>query len=82
MPDMDERRTSERDESAPAWANGYAVADLKRITTLFERHDDGLVYDVFDRYSGHDAADDLRNGWLKLGPRKSALQDRQHSPDA
>jgi hypothetical protein len=31
----------ERDESAPSWANGYNVEDLKRITTLFERHDRG-----------------------------------------
>jgi hypothetical protein len=59
----------ERDESAPGWANGYNVQDLKRITTLFERHDEGLVHGPFDRYSAHDAATDLRNGWLKLGPR-------------
>jgi hypothetical protein len=59
----------ERDESAPDWANGYNVEDLKRITTLFERHDEGLVHGPFDRYSAHDAATDLRNGWLKLGPR-------------
>jgi hypothetical protein len=31
----------ERDESAPDWARGYKVEDLKRITTLFERHDEG-----------------------------------------
>jgi hypothetical protein len=59
----------ERDESAPGWANGYSVEDLKRVTTLFKRHDEGLVHGPFDRYSDHDAADDLRNGWLKLGPR-------------
>jgi hypothetical protein len=59
----------ERDESAPAWADGYNVEDLKRITTLFERHDEGLVHGPFDRYSAHDAANDLRNGWLNLGPR-------------
>jgi hypothetical protein len=58
-----------RDASAPDWANGYNVEDLKRITTLFERHDDGLVHGPFDRYSAHNAATDLRNGWLKLGPR-------------
>jgi len=59
----------ERDESAPGWASGYNVADLGRITTLFERHDEGLVRGPFDRYSAHHAATDLRNGWLKLGPR-------------
>jgi hypothetical protein len=59
----------ERDESGPGWANGYNVEHLKRIATLFERHDEGLVHGPFDRYSAHDAANDLRNGWLKLGPR-------------
>jgi hypothetical protein len=59
----------ERDESAPAWAQGYNVEDLKRITTLFERHDEGLAHGPFDRYSAHDAADDLGNGRLSLGPR-------------
>jgi Aspartyl/Asparaginyl beta-hydroxylase len=58
-----------RDESAPNWAKGYSVEDLKRITTLFKRHDDGLLYGPFDRYRDRDAATDLRNGWLKLGPR-------------
>jgi aspartyl/asparaginyl beta-hydroxylase len=66
---IDKPAQVERDESAPDWANGYNVEDLKRITTLFERHDEGLVHGPFDRYSGHDAANDLRNGWLKLGPR-------------
>jgi hypothetical protein len=55
--------------SGPAWAKGYSVEDLKRITTLLERHDAGLVHGTFDRYSGHDAVDDLRNGSLSLGPR-------------
>jgi hypothetical protein len=59
----------ERDESAPGWAEGYDVEDLKRVTSLFERHDEGLVHGPFDRYSAHDAATDLRNGWPKLGPR-------------
>jgi hypothetical protein len=59
----------ERDERAPGWAGGYDVEDLKRVTTLFERHDEGMVHGTFDRYSAHDAATDLRNGWLKLGPR-------------
>jgi len=45
----------ERDESVPGWASGYNVEDLKRITTLFERHDEGLVHGPFDRYSAHDA---------------------------
>jgi hypothetical protein len=60
---------AKRDESAPAWAKGYDVEDLRRITTLFERHDEALVYGAFDRYSGHDAVNDLRNDWLSLGPR-------------
>ncbi len=38
-----------RDASAPDWANGYKVEDLKRITTLFERYDEGLVHGPFDR---------------------------------
>jgi hypothetical protein len=59
----------DRDESAPDWARGYNVEDLKRIATLFERHDEGLAHGPFDRYSGHDTATDLHNGWLKLGPR-------------
>jgi hypothetical protein len=59
----------ERDARGPAWAKGYSVEDLKRITTLFERHDEGLVHGTFDRYSGHDAVDDLHNGSLSLGPR-------------
>jgi hypothetical protein len=66
---IDKPAQVERDESAPDWANGYNVEDLKRITTLFKRHDEGLVHGPFDRYSAHDAATDLRNGWLKLGPR-------------
>jgi len=66
---IDKPAKVERDESAPAWANGYNVEDLKRITTLFERHDEGLVHGTFDRYSAHDAATELHNGWLKLGPR-------------
>jgi hypothetical protein len=64
---IDKPAQVERDESGPAWASGN-VEDLKRITTLFERHDEGLVHGTFDRYSAHDAANDLRNGWLKLGP--------------
>jgi hypothetical protein len=35
----------------PGWAEGYNVEDLKRVTTLFERHDEGLVHGPFDRYS-------------------------------
>lgn len=66
---IDKPAQVERDESGPAWASGYNVEDLKRITTLFERHDEGLVHGTFDRYSAHDAANDLHNGWLKLGPR-------------
>jgi hypothetical protein len=56
-------------ESGPSWAKGYDVDDLRRITTLFERHDEGLLHGTFDRYSGHDAVNDLRNDWLELGPR-------------
>ncbi len=59
----------ERDESAPGWANGYNVEDLKRITALFERHDEGQAHGPFDRYSAHNAANDLRDDWLKVGPR-------------
>jgi hypothetical protein len=59
----------ERDESAPEWAKGYSVEDLKRITALFKRHDGGLLHGPFDRYRDRDAATDLRNGWLKVGPR-------------
>jgi hypothetical protein len=59
----------ERDESAPDWARGYELEDLKRITTLFNGHDEGLLHGPFDRYRDRDAANDLRNGWLKLGPR-------------
>jgi hypothetical protein len=40
---IDKSAQAERDESAPDWAKGYDVEDLKRITTLFERHDEGLV---------------------------------------
>jgi Aspartyl/Asparaginyl beta-hydroxylase len=68
----DERGQVEPDGSAPDWAKGYSVEDLKRVTTLFERHDEGLVYGTFDRYSGHDAVNDLSNGWLTLGPRDDA----------
>jgi hypothetical protein len=57
----------ERNTTAPAWAKGYDIDDLKRITTLFERHDHGVVHGPFNRYSGHDAVNDLRNGWLTLG---------------
>jgi hypothetical protein len=57
------------DQARPAWAKGYDVEDLKRITALFERHDEGMVHGTFDRYSGHDAVDDLGSGSLSLGPR-------------
>jgi hypothetical protein len=66
---IDKPAQVERDKSAPSWAQGCKVEDLKRITTLFERHDEGMVHGTFDRYSAHDAADDLGNGSLKLGPR-------------
>jgi hypothetical protein len=51
------------------WAKGYDVEDLMRVTTLFERHDEGMAHGTFDRFSGHDAADELHNGRLTLGPR-------------
>jgi Aspartyl/Asparaginyl beta-hydroxylase len=57
-------------QAGPGWAKGYDVEDLKRITALFERHDEGMVHGTFDRYSGHDAVDDLRSGALSLGPRE------------
>jgi hypothetical protein len=38
---IDKPAQVERDESAPAWAKGYDVEDLKRITTVFKRHDEG-----------------------------------------
>jgi hypothetical protein len=66
---IDKPAQVERDESAPDWAKGYKVEDLKRITTVFKRHDEGLMHGPFDRYRDRDAAADLRNGWLKLGPR-------------
>jgi hypothetical protein len=59
----------ERDKRAPDWARGYKLEDLRRITALFKRHDEGLLYGPFDRYRDRDAANDLHNGWLKLGPR-------------
>ncbi len=59
----------ERDESAPDWTKGYKLEGLRRITTLFNRHDGGLLQGPFDRYRDLDAANDLHNGWLKLGPR-------------
>jgi hypothetical protein len=40
----------ERDESAPDWANGYDVDDLKRITTL-----------VVDCYANAATVEMLRN---------------------
>jgi hypothetical protein len=55
--------------TAPDWAKGYSVEDLRRVTTLFNRHDEGLLLGPFDRYRDRDAAGDLQNGWLKLGPR-------------
>jgi hypothetical protein len=61
----------ERDDSAPDWAKGYKLEDLKRITTLFNRHDEGLLHGPFDRYRDRDAANDLHNGWLRLGPRNN-----------
>jgi len=66
---IDQPAQADRDESAPGWAQGYGVEDLKRITTLFRRHDEGLLLGPFDRYRDRDAAADLRKGWLKLGPR-------------
>jgi hypothetical protein len=66
---IDKPAQVERDERAPDWTNAYNVEDLKRITTLFERHDEGLVHGPFDGYSAHDAATDLRTRWLKLGLR-------------
>ncbi len=65
----DEPAQVERDESAPHWARGYKLEHLRRITTLFNRHDEGLLHGPFDRYRDRDAANDLRHGWLKLGPR-------------
>jgi hypothetical protein len=59
----------ERDERAPDWAKGYKLEELRRITALFNRHDEGLLHGAFDRYRYRDAANDLHNGWLKLGPR-------------
>jgi hypothetical protein len=59
----------ERDESAPDWARGYKLEDVRRITTLFNRHDEGLLHGPFDRYRDRDAANDLHNGWLKLDRR-------------
>jgi Aspartyl/Asparaginyl beta-hydroxylase len=62
----------ERDERAPGWAKGYKLEDLRRITSLFNRHDEGLLHGAFDRYRDRDAANDLHNGWLMLGPRDAA----------
>jgi hypothetical protein len=58
-----------RDERASGWARGDKLEDLRRITSLFNRHDEGLLRGPFDRYRDRDAANDLRDGWLKLGPR-------------
>jgi Aspartyl/Asparaginyl beta-hydroxylase len=66
---IDKPAQVERDESAPDWAKGYKLEDLRRVTTLFNRHDKGLLHGPFDRYRDRDAANDLRNDWLKLGPR-------------
>jgi hypothetical protein len=41
---IDKPARVERDESAPDWAKGYNVEDLKRITTVFKRHDEGLMH--------------------------------------
>jgi hypothetical protein len=59
----------ERDEGAPDWARGYKLEDVRRITTLFNHHDEGLLHGPFDRYRDRDAANDLHNGWLKLDRR-------------
>jgi hypothetical protein len=59
----------ERDERAPVWAKGYKREDLRRITTLFNRHGEGLLRGAFDRYRDRDAGNDLDKGWLKVGPR-------------
>lgn len=66
---IDEPTQVQRDESAPAWAKGYRLDDLRRITTLFNRHDAGMLHGPFDRYRDRDAATDLHAGWLRLGPR-------------
>jgi hypothetical protein len=59
----------QRDESGPEWAKGYRLEDLRRITTLFIRHDEGLLHGPFDRYRDRDAAHDLHTGRLRLRPR-------------
>jgi hypothetical protein len=64
----------ERDESVRGWANGYNVNDLKRITTLFERHDEGQVH-------GH-AVDGIRNLADHPGAGAAARACRRRAPPA
>lgn len=54
--------------SAPAWARGHEVSDLKAITRMVARHDEGMIHSAFGRYSEVDAVGDLEHGRLRFGP--------------
>jgi len=58
--------------SAPAWARGHEVSDLKAITRMVARHEEGMIHSAFGRYSEVDAVGDLEAGRLRLGPFDAA----------
>jgi len=55
-------------EEQPAWAKGYSVDDLKRVTGVFRDHDMGMVHGGFGRYSETDLVADLEAGRIVWGP--------------
>lgn len=51
----------------PAWAKGYDVDYLKRITALFKAHDAGMVHGAFGRFSELDLVAEFERGTMLLG---------------
>jgi hypothetical protein len=58
----------EKGHEGPAWAKGYSVEELKRMTSVFAEHDAGMIHGGFGRFSEVDLVGALEEGRIAWGP--------------